>query len=283
MAAGQLLSAVVATTLALAIPAPSMSASCTKLQIQTGTCGVTSVMPSDGAAVDLIGESSQGGGTFEGSSSPEERSDGRSGEVLETDTPDLGWDWSRCSVQFHGECTPPAVDEEVAETPEPDAPVVVTLRDIASFRPAPPGNGMEPGGWAVEGLPANFVAEASVQVVSGTLLGQPADVRFTPIGHRWTHSDGGAVESAGPGASWDALGQREFTETLTSHTYAVAGEYTVELSVVLRAEYRFAGSGWRSIPGTLPIAGDPRRVLVGEFDTVLTNGDCRTNPSGPGC
>ncbi|WP_139416212.1 hypothetical protein [Agromyces laixinhei] len=161
--------------------------------------------------------------------------------------------------------------------------VVVTLRDIASFVPAGPGSEMEPGGWAVEDLPANFVAVASVQVVSGMLLGQPADVRFTPVGFRWMHSDGAVVESGSPGATWAVLGQREFSVTGTSHVYAESGEYTVALEVVLRAEYRFAGSGWRSIAGTLAVAGDPQRVLVGEFDTVLTNGDCNTNPSGPGC
>jgi hypothetical protein len=170
-----------------------------------------------------------------------------------------------------------------AEEAAPAAPVVVTLRDIASFRPATPGNGMEPGGWAIEGLPANFIAAASVEVVSGTLLGQPADVRFTPVGYRWAHSDGAAVESGTPGATWTTLGQREFTPTSTSHVYATAGEYTVELAVVLRAEYRFAGSPWRSIAGTLTIAGEPQRVLVGEVDTVLTQGDCNANPSGPGC
>ncbi|WP_130353704.1 hypothetical protein [Agromyces ramosus] len=160
---------------------------------------------------------------------------------------------------------------------------MVTLRDIASFRPSAPENGMEPGGWAIEGLPANFVAGASVQVMSGTLLGQSADVRFTPVGFRWTHSDGGVVESVGPGATWATLGQREFSPTATSHVYASAGEYTVDLSVVVRAEYRFAGSPWRSIAGTLSLAGAPQRVLVGEFDTVLTQGDCLANPSGPGC
>ena len=142
---------------------------------------------------------------------------------------------------------------------------------------------MEPGGWAIEGLPANFVAGASVEVVSGTLLGQPADVRFTPIGYRWVHSDGAVVESGHPGASWEALGLEEFTETGTSHRYAASGEYTVALEVVLRAEYRFAGSVWRAIAGTLTIAGDPQRVLVGELDTVLTQGDCNVYPSGPGC
>lgn len=171
--------------------------------------------------------------------------------------------------------------DPAAPAPAPD--VVVTLRDIASFRPAKPGNGMEPGGWAIEDLPANFVAAASVEVVSGTLLGRPADVRFTPVGYRWTHSDGAVVESAQPGANWATLGLREFSTTPTSHSYAESGEYTVELSVVLRAEYRFAGSGWRAIAGTLSIAGEPQRVLVGQFDTVLTQGDCNTHPSGPGC
>lgn len=173
--------------------------------------------------------------------------------------------------------------EPTATPEEPEAPVVVTLRDIASFRPAIPGNEMEPGGWAIEGLHANFVAEASVEVVSGTLLGQPADVRFTPVGYRWAHSDGTAIDSATPGATWAALGQREFTETPTSHVYAASGEYTVVLTVVLSAEYRFAGSPWRSIAGTLALAGEPERVLVGQFDTVLANGDCNARPSGPGC
>jgi len=173
--------------------------------------------------------------------------------------------------------------EPAAPPEEPAAPVVVTLRDIASFRPATPGNTMEPGGWAVVGLPANFVAAASAQVVSGTLLGQPADVRFTPVGYRWRHSDGGLVESSVPGATWKALGQREFSVTSTSHAYASPGEYTVDLAVVLRAEYRFAGSAWRSIAGTLEVAGEPQRVLVGEFDTVLTRGDCNEVPRGPGC
>ncbi|SIN89965.1 hypothetical protein SAMN05443544_1719 [Agromyces cerinus subsp. cerinus] len=186
-----------------------------------------------------------------------------------------------CSPLNAALCATPPTTPETPASPAPA--VTVTLRDIASFIPAKPGNTMEPGGWAVEDLPANFVAEASAQVVSGTLLGQPADVRFTPIGYRWRHSDGGVVESGTAGATWVALGQREFTPTGTSHVYAESGEYTVTLEAVLRAEYRFGGSGWRSIAGTLAVSGDPQRVLVGEFDTVLTNGDCNANPSGPGC
>ena len=167
-------------------------------------------------------------------------------------------------------------------TPAPGTPAV-TLRDIASFRPAQPSDVMEPNGWAIEGLPANFVANASPEVVAGTLLGQPADVRFTPVGYRWVHSDGATVASASPGATWRALGVAEFTPTDTSHAYAESGEYTVTLQVALAAEYRFAGSGWLPIAGTLTIDAAPQRVLVGEVDTVLTVGDCTAYPSSPGC
>ena len=171
-----------------------------------------------------------------------------------------------------------------APAPEPPvAGVVVSLRDIASFRPSPPGNGMEPAGWAVEDLPANFVADASAQVVSGTLLGRPAEVRFTPVGFRWVHSDGAVVQSATGGASWGALGVREFTDTDTSRRFPESGEYTVTVEVVLSAEYRFGGSGWVPIAGTLTVAGPGQRVLVGRFDTVLTQGDCHAYPTGPGC
>ncbi|MFF2275715.1 PKD domain-containing protein [Agromyces sp. NPDC058126] len=142
---------------------------------------------------------------------------------------------------------------------------------------------MQPGGWAVAGLPANFVASSSVEVVAGTLLGRPAEVRFTPVGYRWVHSDGATVTSPTAGASWEALGLREFSQTGTSHVYAEPGEYTVTLEVALAAEYRFGGSGWQGIAGTLAVAGDPQPVLVGEIDTVLTKDDCDADPDGPGC
>ncbi|GAA1759194.1 hypothetical protein GCM10009747_17710 [Agromyces humatus] len=192
-----------------------------------------------------------------------------------------GWE-QLCGANFQTGCSRPSSPTAPPPTPAPGAPAV-TLRDIASFRPAEPSDVMEPNGWAVVGLPANFVAEARPEVVSGTLLGQPADVRFTPVGYRWVHSDGTTVTSPSPGATWSALGVAEFTPTDTSHVYAASGEYTVTLRVALAAEYRFAGSGWLPIAGTLTIDGASQRVLVGEVDTVLTVGDCTAYPSSPGC
>ena len=274
-----LLVALLATGLTIGGVALSARASggCTEVQIDTGSCRAEGLISDDGGSADLVGTLS-GSNPDDASPSdgPDEDAIGGAG-FPEPRTPPLRDDCSPTNVAI---CAgdPAAPPEE----PTP-APVVVTLRDIASFRPAAPGNGMEPGGWAVVGLPANFVAAASVEVVSGTLLGQPADVRFTPVGYRWSHGDGGALATGSPGATWAQLGQREFTPTATSHVYAASGEYQVQLSVVLRAEYRFAGSPWRPIAGTLAVAGAPQRVLVGEFDTVLTQGDCIANPSGPGC
>ncbi|WP_157002097.1 hypothetical protein [Agromyces laixinhei] len=280
-----LLSGLIATAFACAlVAAPLPAAACTLKEMQAGGCSVDSGGSTGDEHVDIWAEMMDSdqpvpstGDAQEEAVSEQEGSDEWAADESAA-TPSRPENCSPVNVALCA--VPPALPADPA-APVPG--VVVTLRDIASFVPAGPGSEMEPGGWAVEDLPANFVAVASVQVVSGMLLGQPADVRFTPVGFRWLHSDGAVVESGSPGATWAVLGQREFSVTGTSHVYAESGEYTVALEVVLRAEYRFAGSGWQSIVGTLAVAGDPQRVLVGEFDTVLTNGDCNTNPSGPGC
>ncbi|GAA1939259.1 PKD domain-containing protein [Agromyces allii] len=267
------------------VSAPTAAVACPISEIIAGGCGTDS-----GAEV---GEGKADLWAIDHSSAPGAGSgDSKAGDATETideignfekpvRIPDP---WTEVCQAGHVECVdvPVPTGPPVAQAPGV-APTVVTLRDIASFRPAVPGNDMEPGGWAVTGLPANFVAAASAQIVTGTLLGQPADVRFTPVGYRWTHSDGGSVTSAGPGATWAELGKREFTPTDTSHVYVASGEYTVTLEVALEAEYRFAGSGWLPIAGTLSVASDPRTVVVGEIDTVLTRGDCLASPRDPGC
>ncbi|MRG59969.1 hypothetical protein GE115_08820 [Agromyces sp. CFH 90414] len=159
----------------------------------------------------------------------------------------------------------------------------MTLRDIASFRPAIPADVMEPDGWAVVGLPANFVSGATAQTLAGSLLGRPAEVRFTPVGYAWASSDGGSVASGSPGATWAQLGAREFSATDTSLVFDERGTFQVQPTVTFTAEYRFNGSVWRTIDGTLDVPAPVRSVLVGEFDTVLVAGDCNERPTGPGC
>lgn len=161
--------------------------------------------------------------------------------------------------------------------------VLVTMNDIARFRPSPPRQAMQPDGWAVVGLPSNLFAAASAQVVAGELLGAPAEVRFTPIAFRWRYGDGDAATLRTPGGSWAALGLREFDRTETSHVYRETGRYTVRLDVAYSAEYRIEEGPFIRIPGTLMVSASDLQVIAGSAKTVLVDRDCARNPTGPGC
>jgi hypothetical protein len=186
---------------------------------------------------------------------------------------------------------PPTLDEfldnltyrEEFTVTNPPAPGVVTLADIASFRPSAGSDHMEPAGWAVVGLDTNFYSDAARHEVDGTLLGFPAGVRFTPRASHWTYGDGSSFSSVRPGASWASLRVAEFDPTATSHVFAAPGTYTIDLTVEFSAEYRFAGSGWVAIAGTLMVPANPIVATAGDAQTVLVGRDCSANPRGAGC
>ena len=159
----------------------------------------------------------------------------------------------------------------------------VTLADIAAFRPATPVDRMEPNGWTVVGLDTNFYATGSAHVVSGTLLGQPADVRFTPVQWHWSYGDGEAAIHPYPGSTWAAQGVHEFDPTGTSHVYRQLGSYVIDLDVDFAAEYRYAGGPWVTIAGALTVPASRLSITVGDAKTVLVARDCARNPGGPGC
>ncbi|MEO6114998.1 MAG: hypothetical protein ABIP33_01330 [Pseudolysinimonas sp.] len=169
--------------------------------------------------------------------------------------------------------------------PSPATPAVrpITLRDIAAFRPAPGVQHMEPNGWVVAGLDANFFSVVDQQLVNGTLLGQPATVRFTPVGWHWNYGDGTAVIRATKGATWAAQGLHDFDRTATSHVYETEREYVIRLTIDFRAEYRVGASGFTPISGTINLPANDLRVTVTGAKTVLVNHDCVANPAGPGC
>jgi PKD repeat protein len=159
----------------------------------------------------------------------------------------------------------------------------VTLSDIASFPAAVGSMAMEPNGWAVTGLPANFYSDAKSHVVDGVLLGSPASVRFTPRGWYWNYGDGGLTTSLVAGASWATLALPEFAATPTSHVFAASGEYTVTVTIAFTAEYRFAGSGWVPITGVLELDAPPLSITASDAKTVLVGGDCTQRKGTPGC
>jgi hypothetical protein len=169
--------------------------------------------------------------------------------------------------------------------PNPAAPPLqpITLRDIAQFRPTPGAQLMEPNGWVVPGLDANFYSVVGQQLVNGTLLGQPATVRFTPVAWHWDYGDGSAAIRASKGATWAAQGLHDFDRTATSHVYETEGEYTIRLSIDFHAEYRFGSTGFIPIAGTINLPANELHVTVTGAKTVLVDHDCVANPSGPGC
>ena len=69
---------------------------------------------------------------------------------------------------------------------------------------------MQPNGWGVVGIHTNFYATGDAHVVTGTLLGQPASVRFTPVAWHWTTGMARPPPSGSPGGTWAQLGIREF-------------------------------------------------------------------------
>ena len=180
---------------------------------------------------------------------------------------------------------PPVIWKCLQVTCGSDSPgaAPITLSDIASFRPTPGVQHMQPDGWTVPGLDTNFYAVTDVHVVDGTLLGQPASVRFTPVAFHWTYGDGTAANLAAKGATWQALGVGEFDPTPTSHIYANEGEYTIRLVIDFAPAYRFAGSPFYPIAGVIPLPANDLHITVDGAKTVLVEHDCAANPSGPGC
>lgn len=183
-----------------------------------------------------------------------------------------------CAEELLGGWTPPTDPAE----PPPDQPAI-TITELITFRPQTASLDSDTGGVAIAGLPFNPYAQIGQHVVAGTLLGQPAEVRFTPYAYRWDYGDGATARTGTPGASWQTLGLREFDPTPTSHVYAERGTYTLTLTVEYAAEYRYAGSGWIPVAGILTLPAPPMTVVAADATTVLVSGDCRQVPTGPGC
>ena len=251
-----------------ATPEPFVVAStCSEAGAILGGCPtVGGSTTSDGAVLD--GQLTVGGSPGSGGSS----GGGASGDPTLPPRP--------CEEVFAGYCYGEGLGKP--GDPAPGLPPV-TLSDLAVFRPQAAVQYMQPDGWMVVGLSTNFVAVIDRHVVSGTLLGLPADVRFTPVAYRWRYGDGTAARLGSRGASWKMLGLREFDPTPTSHIYRASGTYVIELDVEYTAEYRFAGGSWTSLNGVIVLPANDLVATAGGAVTVLVDRDCARAPAGPGC
>ncbi len=221
------------------------------------------------------GGGSSGGGNGNGSSGGGTGSGGSDGAGQQPTTP--------CQEVVEGYCQgdgQPKPGDAVESDPGTPA---ITLSDVAHFRPEPPQQRMQPDGWMVVGLPANIYARTSPHVVSGSLLGAPAEVRFTPYSWHWTYGDGRTARHSTPGSTWQSLGLAEFDATPTSHVYRASGTYVIDLDVSYSVAYRFAGGPWTPLAGTIVLPAPPLTATAGEAVTVLVDRNCTTAPRGPGC
>lgn len=260
-----------ALVIALAFAAPDQ-ADCSRSGSWDGGCVVQAEIENGGATL-----SGSGTGSGSGSSSGNNSGNGNANSDPTSTTGSNGGTGTGnatapCPVGSFG--CPPRDDYDV---------IMITLDDIARFRPAPGIQRMEPDGWVVVGLPANIYSLVSTQIVPGELLGQSADVRFTPIGWQWRYGDGTAATLSTKGTTWAAQGLREFDATPTSHIYRQAGSYTIRLNIVYRAEYRIAGGTFIPIAGTLTLPANDLHITATGAKTVLVDRDCTVAPYGPGC
>lgn len=148
----------------------------------------------------------------------------------------------------------------------------VTISDVADFVPTGATLRSQPEGWALVGRPANHVVVAPATTVTARLLGDTAEVRFTPTAFRWEWGDGTGKVTATPGASWQDLGQDELTATATGHVYMHRGAYFGSVTVVYTAAYRYGHGEWHDIPGV--VTGprlDFRTLVVIERTTLVVD------------
>jgi hypothetical protein len=167
----------------------------------------------------------------------------------------------------------PLIEEQEAADPQADAddpPRVVTIRDVARFLPAAVAVRAEPDGWAVAGVPANFWVEVRPVTVSASLLGEQAQVQFSPQAYRFDYGDGSTRTTATPGASWAALGVPELSPTTTGHVFTRRAAVETTATVVYSARYRFADEPWIGIAGAVSNSTPPRQELVVVERTALT-------------
>jgi hypothetical protein len=254
---------VVAVPLSFAPSAVQVSGGCPVIEQQVGGCSSTGSIAGGGVEVGATQDADGSGSTGNGNVSIDDSSGDAATGPLDPSV-----------MRFQFDCPSAAA---CAETP------AVHLSDLISFHPKAPTIAMEPNGWAVVNLDANFVGNVSVDVQSGALLGTQAQVRFTPGRFTWNYGDGSTRTSADGGATWAQLHVPEFSPTSTSHVFHSTGTFSVSATVTYTAEYRFADQPWQSISGSLQTPAHAFTVVVGDAKTVLVDQDCAANPAGPGC
>lgn len=264
--------------LALVLPAASLFASSTGCGLESAWAGCE--ISNAGSQIDIAGSMTIPGGSNDSGSRG--GSDYFDGEEYGDGGDDSGAPNTPCDGGQFGRCS---YEVGLIENPtgaNPATPPDVTIADLASFRPATPTLTGQPAGFGVVGMPTNFTAAASEQQLTGTILGWRVVVNFTPAGYIFDYGDGTSQQTATGGATWEQLGQAQFTPTATSHVYRARGTYSTSVTAQYEASVNF-GTGWRPVAGYVTSATSGYSVQVVEVRTALVDKTCAERPGGPGC
>ena len=151
----------------------------------------------------------------------------------------------------------------------------------ASFTPSGVSGNVYPSNELSIGQQASFTSSAVQHYRSGTLLGTPTEVRFTPVSVIWDFGDG----SSGTGS-------------YAPHTFTTAGAHQVQVRVVYAVSYRVRGSvTWIAEPDAITVADDLMVAVsaganypidsssnsASNSKVLLVGQDCLVNPGSFGC
>lgn len=270
----------IASMTVIPLTVPATASNCNGQWATAGLCGsnngtsltVTATQQQPGTDSDIDPGPRSGGGPGPGTQTEPQ---GPSDEAIELAACMDDSGTTRCARRANQPAPP-------ASTPTAPAKPVITITDLARFAPHSALAATEPGNVGIAGMPANFVAAASVQVQSGTLFGAPLRVRFTPAGYDYTYGDGSSATLTEAGQTWAALGQAQFTPTATSHIYRTSGTFLADVDVRYTAEIDLGG-GWESVAGQLTTDGQPQEIRIYDARTALVAHTCEEDPAGIGC
>lgn len=111
-------------------------------------------------------------------------------------------------------------------------------------------------------------AESESQTLSTTILGQPVQVRATPVSYHWDFGDGKSLTTSTPGRPYPA-------KDVTS-TYEHQGWYDITLTTTYSGQFSVAGGPWQDVAGTIDVSSEPIEIYSRSYESRLVNPDKNT-------
>ncbi|MFJ4026862.1 hypothetical protein ACIPWF_05460 [Paenarthrobacter sp. NPDC089989] len=162
----------------------------------------------------------------------------------------------------------------------------IAARILTDFQQLPINPGTleaQPFPNTLTGGPTNFYTTTTEQHFDTTILGQHVHLTATPTTHTYHFGDGqtlGPTPATGypiPTNTWLT------TDTRTSHTYTVTGNYPTTVTTTYTGTYSVNNGPPLPINGTLTLTTTPKTIHVFKTETALVADTCEQNPKSWGC